>query len=265
LHRRPGITAAITVALASFSLSGVVASYAAPLASGALHGSSHLAGARNDTETSTNWAGFADETTSGRKFTYVMGTWVEPKATCTSSESHPYASFWVGIDGYSSSTVEQLGTDSDCSGKTPVYYAWWEMYPEGSINLSSSQYRVKPGDSLTASVGVSNGNFTLSLVSSEGWRFRTVRTGGSSLRQSSAEWIAEAPAIGNSTTPLAHFASFSFSRCEAATNNGSATAIASSNRTTHQLEMVSNFGTRMATASALSRTSNDFGLAWDHS
>lgn len=261
MHRRPGITAAITVALASFSLSGVAVASAAP---SVFHASSHHAGASNDTETSTNWSGFADQTTAGRKFTSVVGTWVEPEATCTSAVGHPYASFWVGIDGYSSSSVEQLGTDSDCAGKTPVYYAWWEMYPEGSVNLSMSQYPVKPGDSLTASVAVANGRFTLSMSSSRGWRFTTVKT-GSNLKQSSAEWIAEAPAIGNSTAPLARFAPFRFARCEAATNDGSATAIASGNRTPHQLEMVSNHGTRMATSSALSPTSNDFTVTWDHS
>ena len=265
MRRRPSVTAVITLALASFSLSGVAVASAAPAASGTFHGTSHHAVVRTNTETSTNWSGFADQTTSGRKFTDVVGTWTEPSATCSTAGAHPYASFWVGIDGYSSSSVEQLGTDSDCSGKTPVYYAWWEMYPAGSMNLSTSQYPVKPGDSLTASVSVANGRFTLSLSSSEGWRFRTVKTGGSALKQSSAEWIAEAPAIGNSTAALTHFASFRFSKCEAATNDGSATAISSSNRSPHQLEMVSNRGVRMATSSALSPTSNDFTVTWDHS
>src|SRR5208282_1862477 len=36
------------------------------------------------------------------------------------------SSEWVGIDGWSSDTVEQTGTDADCNGKTPFYYVWYE-------------------------------------------------------------------------------------------------------------------------------------------
>jgi hypothetical protein len=268
LHRRPSITAIVkgtlTVALASFSLGSALAA-SAPVALAVSHGSSHHSAARSDTETSTNWSGYADQTTARRKFTDVAGSWTEPKATCSTTGSHPYASFWVGIDGYSSNSVEQLGTDSDCWGKTPVYYAWWEMYPAGSSGLSQTRYPVKPGDRLRASVSVANGRFTLTLTSSEGWRFSTVRRGAAGLKQSSAEWIAEAPEVGNSTAALTHFASFRFSRCVAATNYGSATAIASSNRSQHRLFMVSNRGVRMATPTTLSPTGNDFTVTWDHS
>lgn len=56
--------------------------------------------------------------------------------TCP-SHSAQYASFWVGIDGYSSGSVEQLGTHSDCVGKGRAsYYAWWEMYPASSFSMT---------------------------------------------------------------------------------------------------------------------------------
>jgi len=32
-------------------------------------------------------------------------------------------------DTFNSTSVEQLGTDSDCDSGTPSYYAWYEMYP----------------------------------------------------------------------------------------------------------------------------------------
>lgn len=261
------------MAFGSFSLAGAftasAAAVGAPIASAAPVGArvaplaTRLTIVRNDTQTSTNWSGYVDQTTAGRKFTDVVGTWVEPKVTCTASSHSPYASFWVGIDGFSSSSVEQLGADSDCLGKIPVYYAWWEMYPEGSIGLAPSQYPVKPGDTLTAAVSVANGRFTLTLTSSEGWRFKTVRRGAPGLKRSSAEWIAEAPEVGRSTSSLAHFGSFRFSNCKAATNNGSATAISSGNRTEHRLDMVTNGGARMATPSLLSPKGNDFTMTWD--
>ncbi len=129
----------------------------------------------NDTVTSSNWSGYAVQDAS--QFTLAQGSWVEPTATCNSSSAQ-YASFWVGIDGYSSNSVEQLGTDSDCRGRGhPSYYAWYEMYPANSVELSTSQYPVKPGDTLSASVTVSGTNFTLSIASSEGWSFKTTQSG----------------------------------------------------------------------------------------
>src|SRR5438034_649359 len=75
--------------------------------------------------TSTNWSGYGAETNLStpqiNAVSDVRGSWVVPSVTGTSTA---YSSFWVGIDGYSSSTVEQIGTDSDLSGSTPVYYAW---------------------------------------------------------------------------------------------------------------------------------------------
>ena len=78
--------------------------------------------------TSTNWSGYAVTGVSG-SVTNVKGSWVVPTVDCSKSPSTSYASFWVGIDGYSSNTVEQIGTDSDCSSGTPTYYAWYEFYP----------------------------------------------------------------------------------------------------------------------------------------
>ena len=75
----------------------------------------------HDTVTSSNWSGYAVQSAS--QFTDAKGSWVQPAATC-STNSAQYSSFWVGIDGYSSDSVEQLGTDSDCDGRNrPSYYA----------------------------------------------------------------------------------------------------------------------------------------------
>lgn len=163
---------------------------------------------------STNWSGYAVAATS--KFTDVVGSWKQPIATCSGS-GDKYAAFWVGIDGYTSQTVEQLGTDSDCNGSSPSYYGWYEMYPAGSVNLSS-KYRVSPGDKITAEVKVSGSSFTLSMKDvTAGWTFSTTKTGSSSLKQSSAEWIAEAPSSISGVLPLSDFGKVTFSNAEAAT------------------------------------------------
>src|SRR6185437_2478478 len=86
------------------------------------HSAPRLRDGKNST--SGNWSGYA---TTGTTYSDVKGTWVEPSANCSSGQTG-YSSFWVGIDGDTTNTVEQLGTDTDCSGSTPVYYGWWEMY-----------------------------------------------------------------------------------------------------------------------------------------
>ena len=82
---------------------------------------------------STNWSGYA-VTGPASSVTYAAGSWVVPASTCPVAGSHQratpeYAAFWVGIDGWTSNSVEQIGTDSDCSNGKPSYYAWVRVLP----------------------------------------------------------------------------------------------------------------------------------------
>jgi Peptidase A4 family len=70
------------------------------------------------------------------------------------SSQTQYASFWVGIDGYSTGTVEQIGTDSDCSNGSPSYYAWYEFYPKYPYIIP---IQIKVGDIISAEVSYSGG------------------------------------------------------------------------------------------------------------
>jgi len=81
----------------------------------------------NSTASSTNWSAYAVTGGSGA-FTDAKGSWVQPAVTCSRRQT-AYSSFWVGLDGANSNSVEQLGTDSDCSRGTPTYYAWWRCSP----------------------------------------------------------------------------------------------------------------------------------------
>ena len=160
--------------------------------------------------TSTNWSGYA---VTGNRFTSVSASWTEPTVTCVAGTA--YSSFWVGLDGDTSSTVEQTGTDADCSGTTPQYYAWYEMYPKFPVNLTQP---VKPGDSLNASVVADGrGNFTLTISdTTQKWTYETTaRLKSASL--SSAEVIAEAPSSRSGVLPLADFGTVNFMN---ATANG---------------------------------------------
>ena len=127
--------------------------------------------------------------------------WTGPSVSCASQTS--LAAFWVGIDGYTSSSVEQDGTPAECYRRT-AYYTWWEMYPANSIQVVGSA--LCPGDAITASVVRSNTSYTLAVTdSSHPANSFTTRQTCSSCANSSAEWIAEAPSGSNGVYPLSNF------------------------------------------------------------
>jgi hypothetical protein len=168
---------------------------------------------RNQTTTSTNWSGYA---AASGTYTSVSSSWVEPTGKCSSGAQ--YSSFWVGLDGYNSSTVEQTGSEVDCSGSTPQYYSWYEMYPAYPVNFTNT---VRPGDHFTGSVTYAGSNkFTLKLSdTTQGWSHTVSKTLSGAAR-SSAEVIAEAPCCTSSggILPLADFGTVNFTGASA---NGS--------------------------------------------
>lgn len=209
-------------------------------------------GARPNSVTSSNWSGYAATGGTGA-FTSVSASWVEPAAHCSSGNQ--YSAFWVGLDGYSSSTVEQTGSETDCSGATPVYSAWWEMYPGPSHNFSNT---VRPGDSFTASVTSNGGGvFTLKIAdTTQGWSHTLTKT-LTSAKRSSAEVIVEAPCCTGSggVLPLANFGTVNFTNSDA---NGS--PVGNSNPT----EIIMQSGTTQKDSiSALSGGTN-FNATWLH-
>jgi hypothetical protein len=159
----------------------------------------------HQTVTSSNWAGYA---ATGGPFTSVSADWVQPAGNCSTGDQ--YAAFWVGLDGYSSSTVEQTGSEVDCVGRTAEYYAWWEMYPGGSEEIN---HTVKAGDLFVASVTYEGSNrFLLSLVdTTQRWTYTTTQTLAGAAR-SSAEVIAEAPCCtyGGGVLPLTNFGTVNY-------------------------------------------------------
>jgi hypothetical protein len=158
--------------------------------------------------TSSNWAGYADTGSSG-DFTNVTSSWVQPAGHCSSRDQ--YAAFWVGLDGYSSRTVEQIGSEVDCVGQTAEYSAWYEIYPSPEVAFSNP---VQAGDQLSASVSYEGSDkFLLTITdSTQHWkRSATRRLAGAA--RSSAEVIAEAPCCTDSggILPLTNFGTASFS------------------------------------------------------
>ena len=87
---------------------------------------------------SQNWSGYAVETslTAPQKYavTSVAGRWTIPTVTASTS-AETFSSIWVGIDGYSDGTVEQLGTEQDWTSSGQQNYVWFEMYPHGAFEI----------------------------------------------------------------------------------------------------------------------------------
>jgi hypothetical protein len=198
---------------------------------------------------STNWSGYAVH--SGT-YSSVSASWVEPTGHCTSGTK--YSSFWVGLDGYNSNSVEQTGSEVDCHGSTPKYYSWYEMYPAYPKNFSNA---VKPGDHITGSVTYNGGGkFTLKLSdTTEGWSHTVHKSLGSADR-SSAEIIIEAPSSNTGVLPLADFGKISLS---------SAKVDGSSIGSLHPTKIIMKSGsTTKDSVTALSGGTN-FSATWLHS
>ena len=201
------VSRAVITALAVGALSA-----AAP----ALAAGSHRAAGPNhriDHSTSSNWSGYA---VSGfGPYTSVSSSWTQPAVDCARTPT-AWSAFWVGLDGDTTNTVEQTGTEADCSKGSAVYYAWYEMYPKYPFNYAD---RVSAGDSFSAAVTYSgSGYFKLTLSdTTRGWSHTTTQR-LKSAKLGSAEAIAEAPSGSGGVLPLADFGTAAFS---GATANGS--------------------------------------------
>jgi len=165
-------------------------------------------GTKFNTVKSNNWSGFA---TYGDHFRFVSSTYTIPSLNCSVSPDQSFDSEWVGLDGYTSSTVEQAGTFAECSGGTPSYFAFYEMFPEPSVAFSD----VGPGDSITAKVFFNGSQWELSLLdNTTGAGFSVTQScpSGSTCSNRNAEIISETPNGGPPTASLADYGIVGFTQ-----------------------------------------------------
>ena len=198
---------------------------------------------------STNWSGFADTSTT---FGTITGNWAEPSVSCSGKTT--LAVFWVGIDGFTSGTVEQDGTLAECSGGRAFYFSWWEMFPTNAIQVVGSS--VQPGDSISASVVRSGTSYALQVTdSSHPANSFTTTQSCSGCANSSAEWIAEAPSGSGGVLPLANFHSWTLSG--ATVNSGVISSFPDD-----EITMVDNAGRVKAQPGPLNGSGNGFSVTW---
>jgi hypothetical protein len=248
------------------------------------------------TSESYNWSGY---TVTGAKgsVTDVKASWVVPQVTCGGTPNG-YSSFWVGIDGWNSNTVEQIGTDSDCVNllgtktDTPTYYAWFEFYPKGAYLIGNYNRSgvcisdcVSPGDYISAEVtatgssprGARGGqSFTVTITNeSKSWTFTTTSSVPAA-QQSSAEWIAETPYGCNTASGYCQLSDFGkayygekytspyVGNTAFATVNGATLPLASFGSSVQEAVMVNypSGTTIMAQPSAVDSTGTSFDVVW---
>ena len=171
--------------------------------------------------TASNWGGYAVETslTSPQRnaVSAVHGSWKIPTVSASTS-ANTYSALWVGIDGDSDNTVEQLGTEQDWTPDGQTNYVWFEMYPHRGYYITG--FPIEPGDTFSAAVNYAGGElFILSITNVTKGVAYTVPTRYTKMKalRESAEWIVEAPYQGG-VLPLADFGTVSFSNCSATVN-----------------------------------------------
>jgi len=201
--------------LVAFVAASVVAATAS--ASAAVTTIRHAADIRSDAASSSNWAGYGLSPALGgavTSFTNVVGTWVQPAVTCTAG-TPSYSAFWVGLGGMTqeSTSLEQIGTESNCTAAgTAVYDAWYEILPAPPVPLKIA---VAPGDKMSAAVTVTGHIVRMRLRNLTRHTVVNKKLTRAAPDLTSAEWVAEAPSScsrdGRCTVlPLANFGSVDF-------------------------------------------------------
>jgi len=214
----------------------------------------------------SNWSGYV---ATGATFSAVSGSWIVPSVTC--SHSTTYSAHWIGIDGYSSDSVEQDGSEADCSGGSASYDAWYEMYGDSSVDsgneveLSPASYPVHPGNAMSAQVSVSGETWTLAIAdTSAGWSYST-QIGWPGAAQSSAEWVGERPEICLRSCSLASLADFGSLSFTGASATAGATTAPISSWSFVPMEMEGSSGDALAVPGPLGASGNSFTITWEAS
>jgi hypothetical protein len=207
---------------------------------------------------SENYSGYAAQSIDQPQPTHYHSatmSWTVPAVQCGAGEISA-SGIWAGMTGSSDkSQLAQTGTASGCQDGSPVYYAWWEMFPAPAHLINMPLF---PGDQVTSSVTYQQGQFQLTLDNaSEHWHFTTTQA-GSDNDNLVAECVVEAPAFSDTTlAPLSNFGSVS-ATCKA---NGQPIGVTGPQNLVFQMA-----GSRQhATTSSLDLQGSNFTVQWKSS
>jgi hypothetical protein len=189
---------------------------------------------------SQNWAGYIVQSSTGKSFSSVSGSWKQPTATSSAGTDQGYSAFWVGLGGASGQpqSLEQVGTSADWVNGKAQYSAWYELVPSAQVKLSIA---IHPGDQMSGKVSVSGTTVTILLSDQTTGQSVTKSLQMSNPDTSSAEWIAEAPSAAlqpgvYQTLPLANFGTATFTGASA-TADGHTGSISDPNWSVAQVQL----------------------------
>ncbi len=185
---------------------------------------------------SSKWAGLVD---AGATYTALSAYWTVPAVQ--PSESSAVSSTWIGLDGYSDTSMIQAGTEQDISGGSTSYFAWYEALPGSEVEIGG----VSPGDEMYAEIYQdSPGLWVITiqdLTSNQSYSGEVSYNGPGT----SAEWIEESTTVSpGPQPPLANFGSAQFDTLEIGTpdpSDGISTPIVLENASDDVLAYPANF------------------------
>ena len=194
-----------------------------------------------------NWAGYVQR---GRT-SEVSARFVVPRLAKRPSG---YASTWVGIDGYDTRYLTQVGVAEQVVGDKAAYYAWWEVLTPASMPpMQRFSIAVRPGDSMLARVTCGGGSARMAITNLTTHRSasRTVRYSGPC---GSGEWIQEAVSVDHRISPSPNWGQVRFS---SVTRNRANARL----RSSQSLDIMDGRGSQETRTSA-PRNGNSFTVTW---
>ncbi len=214
----------------------------------------------------TNWSGYAQNSATKATFTAVQDTWRVPTVSTTPSGSQ-YSSDWVGVDGFSNSSLVQCGTEADNVGHKAVYDAWTEILPAPEVVITG--LAIHAGDEIFAQVKETKANTWLMQVKDLTTGKSGSRTVSYATPGTSAEVIHERPLVNGSLASLAKTGKVTQDPGSYSTSEPGTTTVyhpsmsAAKGATVYQIFMVNNAGTKTIAAPSLPDSDSDgFAVAY---
>ena len=154
---------------------------------------------------SQNWSGYVLSNNAPYTYSAVSATFNVPSSIGCSSSGSSMMAEWIGLGGWDNTSIIQAGVNCGADGTGQASESgWYELFPAGSVNVPLN---VNFGDTVTISIANTTGNdWTISFNdATTGSKYSTTVFYDAYGSNDSAEWIVEAPTLGNYLTTLAPF------------------------------------------------------------
>lgn len=214
----------------------------------------------------TNWSGYVAR--ASKAFSCIQGRWTQPNLTCPARGNASLA-IWIGFDGEtgpSRTTLEQIGTNTDCQDGLARMFAWFEILPHDRFE-QELQLEIRTGDRIVASIAFVGASYHLVLENLTTGQAEGTWQHSPGSRRLTAEWVVEAPTVGCPSNcqvaSLAPFGTVSFSAARVILT-GKTGPIGDGRWTRVRLDLESRSGLVKARPGSLAKDGAGFAVAWHH-